>query len=72
MASNPVLVRMITNLVQSKIGPDHPKAQEVIDKYTAVTASVEFNHTPDDIAKFQQILSDVQEEIKELGPLNPR
>lgn len=72
MASNSTIIRMITNLVHSKIGQDHPRAQEVIDKYTTVSEGVQFSNTADDMAKFQQIISDVQEEIKELGPLNPR
>ena len=72
MSSNLTIIRMITNLVHGKLGQDHPKSQEIIDKYTAVSGQVEFSHTLDDMAKFQKIISDVQDEMKELGPLNLR
>ena len=63
---------MITNLVHSKLGTNHPMAQQIIDKYSPEAETVTFSTNLEDMDKFRRILSDVQDEMKELGTLGPR
>jgi len=58
---------MIAHLVHAKLGLEHPMAQDIINKYSAMADDVSFNNTTHDMLKFQKVLADLQEEMKNIS-----
>ena len=56
--------RMLSSLIVQKLGENHPKTSELVGKYEALAANILFNGSPQDMTNFQNLLKDMQDEIK--------
>jgi hypothetical protein len=66
MILTPTIV--IINLVHSKLGTNHPMAQQIIDKYTPEAENIFFAELDDSLESldnFRKLLSNVLDEMKE-------
>mgnify|MGYP003331097866 CR=1 FL=1 len=62
---------VIESLVKSKLGDDHPRTQELIEKHQSIAKTVAFSDTEEDTKLFQKICQDIQDDMAELGRLKP-
>lgn len=53
----------IESVVASKIGKDHPAAEELISRYKNTVNSIQSNGSRMDLEQFQQMMRDLMQEL---------
>lgn len=54
----------IESVVASKIGKDHPSANELVGRYKSIAESLQCNGSRMDLESFQKMMQDLMQELR--------